>query len=95
MKTSQNITIAVLSISAVILLTAFLGSHFSPLQPALAEMPFAQGDYIVCTGAYSPGLEVVYVLRPSARRLNVYVINAASNAIDLVDSVDLAIALER
>ena len=69
MKTSENITIAVLSISAIILLVALLGSHFVSVQPALAGMPFSQGDYMICTGAYAAGLDVVYVLQPSARRL--------------------------
>jgi len=95
MKTSENITIAVLSISAIILLVALLGSHFVSVQPALAGMPFSQGDYMICTGAYAAGLDVVYVLQPSARRLNVYAINPTSNAIDLLDSVDIAVALER
>ena len=95
MKTSQNITIAVLTVSAVILLSALLGSHFGTAQQALGEMPFSQGDYMICTGAYAAGLDVVYVLHPSARRLNVYAVNTTSNAIDLVDSVDIAVALER
>ena len=88
MKNTQNVTIAVLTVTACILLAMVLGSFLA--DRATAGVPsIKQGDYIMGTGAYSNDRDLLYLIDIAARRLNVYWPNINTNSLELVDKVDL------
>lgn len=91
MTENKNVTIAILSVSAAILLTILATMHLT--QPAYAGPTVRGGDYIVTTGAYSNRVEIVYVINTAQQKINAYVIDynagAANNQIILQDSINL------
>ena len=71
--------------------------QFSPVEPGPAGQPLpgavggvtSAGGLQIATGAYSPQVDVLYVLDARGGRLNVYTPNPQANSIDLVDSLDV------
>jgi len=91
MKNHANVTIAVLSISAVILASAVIVGYLSD-QPAYADTPARRGDYIMNTGAWSSSRDLLYIIDVPKQLLNVYAYDINSNAVQLVDQVNLRLA---
>ncbi len=90
---SKNMIIAVLSVTAVVLLCTLVLVHRAWLQPG-ASLVWADtvdrgGDYILVTGAFSDNNEALYALDGSNDRLNVYQYDPNRKGIVLYDSVDL------
>jgi hypothetical protein len=70
---SQNLTIGVLSITAVVLLVGVVLTVVGGQNQARAIGQTAWGgDYIVATGQFTQNSELVYVMDARARRLNAY-----------------------
>ncbi len=90
MKTHHNLTIGILSTTAVVLLMAVAAAFFCGERETLA---FGQidrgGDYIVVTGQFTLNSEVVYVTDAAARRLNMYSYDRTRQELRLWDSMDL------
>ena len=93
MKDGQNITIVLLAVTAVILAALLISDFIST--PAYADTPVKEGDYILGTGAASRSTDLIYIIDIANRQLNVYVANINTNAIDIVDTVDLERAFRR
>ena len=89
MKNPQNITIALLAVTAVIMGSMLLSGYMASPNAAYADTPIKQGDYILGTGGYTTATDLLYVIDIAARRLNVYYANINTNALDAVDWVDL------
>jgi hypothetical protein len=91
MTDNKNVTLAVLSVSAAILLTILVTMHLT--QPAYAAgATIRGGNYIVTTGAFSDRLDIIYVINTAQQKLNAYVIDyhpGADNQIILQDSINL------
>ncbi len=73
MQDSQNLTIGVLSITAVVLLVGVVLMVVGGQNEARAIGQTAWGgDYIVVTGQFTQNIELLYVMDARARRLNAY-----------------------
>ncbi len=86
MKDTQNITIALLVVTTVILLAMLVSGT---QEPAYADTPIKQGDYILGTGSWTDTTDVVYVIDIATRRLVVYYLDQNKNSLDIIDAVDL------
>ena len=87
MKDTQNVTIILLVITAVIL-GAMVVSAFRAA-PAYAESAGKARNYIVAPGAWNNERDVFYVIDLASRRLNLYGVNTQTKTIELADSKDL------
>ena len=90
---SKNMIIAVLSVTAVVLLCTLVLVH-GDWRARDASLVWADtvdrgGDYIMATGAFSDTNEALYALDGSNDRLNVYQYDPNERGIVLYDSVDL------
>lgn len=94
MKNNQNLTIAILSVCAAVLLTLVIATHMDSgksFGAASVNQETYRGLRMV-EGRYDPVTDLVYVIDESARRLNVYYCNRTkpgAHVMELVDSVNL------
>ena len=90
---SKNMIIAVLSVTAVVLLCtlALVHTQWQQSRPSLAWADTVDrgGDYILSTGAFSEQDEALYALDGAGDRLNVYQYDQNRKRILLYDRVDL------
>ena len=90
---SKNMIIAVLSVTAVVLLCALALVHtqWQQSRPSLAwaDTVDRSGDYILSTGAFGDADEALYALDGAKDRLNVYQYDHNRRRILLYDRVDL------
>ncbi len=89
MKDTGNVTIGLLIATAVILTSMLVGTYFQTSQPVLAEGPARSGNYIMASGRWNVNVDITWVINIAARQLNIYYANHKTNAIELIDSVDL------
>ena len=89
MKDTQNITIGLLLITAVILGAMLISSYMTSNNVAYAGSSVKQADYIMGNGTISRSVDLVYVVDIAARQLNAYTSDINTNTINLVDRVDL------
>ncbi len=87
MKDSQNITIALLLVSASVLAGLFIASYQT--ETAYAESPSKAGDYLLINGNISTSKDLVYVIDVVQGRLIAYVGDINTNSIKQVDAIDL------
>lgn len=88
-KTSQNITIVLLMITAIVL-GAMLVSSISENKAYAAGSSVKEGDYVFGTGSVTGANDFVYLIDIAARQMNVYYVERARNqGIVLVESIDL------
>ena len=88
----KDLTIGLLSTTAVILLVGLVVVHSRP-GPALAvgaTVATPMGEYVMSVGAWTSDEEVVYVTDSAAGRMIVFRFNSSTQQIDLVQGVDLA-----
>ena len=88
MKDNRNITIAVLAVSALVLLAVLLGSQLQT-PSAYAEASVKQSDYIIVNGSVDSAMDIVYVINISARKVVAYAPNRQNHTLNIVDSVGL------
>lgn len=89
MQEKSNLTISVLSITAVVLLVGIfitLGQQNSAM--AIGQLDRG-GDYILVTGQYTDTTEIVYVTDAAAQKMNIYSYDQATRQFDLWDAIDL------
>ena len=89
MKDTGNLTIGLLIATAVILTSMLVGTYFQTSQPVLAEGPSRSGNYVIATGRWDVKVDLTWVINIAARQLNIYYANFKTDAIELIDSVDL------
>ena len=90
MQDDKNLTIGVLSITAVVLLVGVILTSVGGQNQALAiGQSDRGGDYIVVTGQFTQSAELVYVADAAAGRLNLYSYDATRRQLILWDSQDL------
>ncbi|HNQ21961.1 MAG TPA: hypothetical protein PKK06_02595 [Phycisphaerae bacterium] len=86
---SRNITIGVLTITAVILLVGVLTLNVRP-EPALAAGMAAQGgDYVLTVGRVTTNDELLYAIDSSANKLVVYRFDGNRRQIEPVQTINL------
>ncbi len=88
MKDTQNITIALLCVSAAVLATV-LAFTYDADRASGAGVAAAAGEYVMFTGEVSSSIDMLYVIDLTKRRMNAYHWNTRTNVIDLKDRVDL------
>jgi hypothetical protein len=90
MKDTRNITIIVLSVTALVLLAMLVG-NLMQTSPAYADGAVRSGDYIMVNGSIGQGSDLIYVVNVPARRMVVYFPTRQGNnrTIEIVDSLDL------
>lgn len=93
---TQNITIGILLVTAVILTAVLAGTYTASNQSVWAETSIRGGDYTMGTGDL-PGSrsDLLYVINMAVQRMNVYHLNEKTNMIDLIYQVDLARAFRK
>ncbi len=87
MKDNKNITIAMLCVSAAILVTVLVLTYNS--NQALADTSIRGGDYIMVTGNYSKTLDLLYVIDIAQQKINVYALDEQNNALKMLDQANL------
>ncbi|MFB3893457.1 MAG: hypothetical protein ACE15C_15695 [Phycisphaerae bacterium] len=90
MTDNRNITIVVLSVSALVLLAMLVG-NLMQTPPAYADGAVRNGDYIMVNGSIGAGRDMLYVIHAPTKRLVAYYPSSQSNGrnIDLIDALDL------
>ena len=88
---SQNVTIAMLLVTAAILTAVLIGTFAGTGQVARAEVSVSAGDYTMTTGVMSgSNVRLLYVINMDMQKLNVYRVDYKTGAIAIKDQVDLA-----
>jgi hypothetical protein len=89
MRESQNITIALLLVTAAVLGGLLFTGYMANDDAAYAAASVKGGDYIMGTAPKSDTLDFVYVVDISARQMILYEANINNWSIDMVARVDL------
>ena len=87
MKSNQNATIAILSISATIL--AVVVALTCNTNTGYADASASAGDYIMFTGEVSGSNDLLYVIDRTTFTMNAYEFKPADNALRIVDQISL------
>ncbi len=95
MQNSQNLTIGLLVVTAIILGAMLLTSYMDSQNTAYADTPIKGGDYLVGTGAWNDKHDLLYVIDIGTRRMVAYSLTVNKDRIQLVDAVDLEKAFSR
>ena len=95
MKNSQNITIALLLVSAGILTALLIGMHVSNTPSAEAQVSVSKGQYIVSVGTYSSSQDLVYIMDITTGQVNAYAASRVRKRIQVADSVDVGQVFKR
>ena len=90
MQNTGTLTIVLLVVSAMVLTAMLVGGFCQTSTSAQATGASARlGNYILASGQWTADVDLLYVINITARRLNVYYANTDTNAVELIDSVDL------
>jgi hypothetical protein len=97
MKSSQNISIVLLLLSAAILTALLVGMHVytTPQAQAGVSIRHPQSSYIVTVGHYSNSYDWIYIVDIRTRKMNAYFADPMGNKIRLLDTVDLNAVFQR
>ena len=87
MKNPQNMAIAVLLITAVVL-GALVIANFAVPQPAQAASSVKGAEWIMLTAVFG-NYDLLYIVDINARKMRNYYLNDQSRTIDPVDGIDL------
>ncbi len=88
--TTSHLAVGVLSITAVILLSALLILQAAPNQAMAIGQNGSGGDLVVTTSQLDDTAELIYVLDANLQRLNIYGYNVEVAQIELIQQIDLA-----
>lgn len=91
---NNTLLIGFLAILAV-LLSAMVFTSYTDNQADAAAPAFANGDYIMVTGARSEANDLVYVVDKRRQRLVVYWVDGSMNKVNLVDTFSLETVFNR
>ena len=91
---NNTLLIGFLAILAV-LLSAMVFTSYTDNQADAAAPAFANGDYIMVTGARSEANDLVYVVDNRRQRLVVYWVDGSMNKVNLVDTFSLETVFNR
>ena len=80
---SKDLTIGILSTTAVILLTGLFIIHSRPAPAYAASMTAQTGDYVIANGHVHNDEEVLYVINKATERLVVYRVNLRAGQIEV------------
>ena len=89
MKNTQNITISLLTLSAVILTAMLIGIYCNTSDQADASVTIKQGQYIMSTGTWSSSYELVYIINITTGKMTAYVYNKPTRRLQNLDQTDL------
>ncbi len=84
------IAIAVLAVTAVLLLCTLVIVDRMPVSQALANSPDRLGDYILVTGMTVQGDEALYVIDTGSQKIGVYTASLVNNKIEARWQYDLS-----
>lgn len=88
---AKTFAIAVLALTALLMLCTLLVLDRMPTSPAYAgSTPERQGDYLMIPGQTLRGEECVYVIDIASQKMGVYTANVSNSRIDAIASFDLA-----
>jgi len=89
MKNTQNITIALLLVTAAVLGSLVVATYVNTSSPAYADTAVSKYNYIMCTGAWSQSQDFLYVINIGERKMNVYFLDQNRNALEVIGQADL------
>ena len=90
MKDSKNILIAALVVSAVVLTGVLVGTFVGTGRTAQAGEFSRFWGMTGVTAEVAQGTSALYLIDVDQQRLNVYVVNQKTGAIDILETIDLA-----
>jgi hypothetical protein len=91
MKSTQNLTIVLLLVTAAVLTGLLVGSYVYTGESAQATSAGVKGgNYIMVSGMYNQDSDFVYVLDIEKQKLGIYFLNVNTSAMTLGDTIDLA-----
>ncbi len=93
MNNSQNVTIALLCVSAAVLGTITVLTWTDRAEAT--GVAAAAGEYIMFTGEVSASIDMLYVVDLTQRKMNAYHWDTNNNVLTLNDQVDLAKAFRQ
>lgn len=86
MKNTQNITIGLLAVSAIVLGAMLIGTLTEPAEAATSAR---QGNYLIASVRASNSRELVYVINIPLQGVIVYGLDVGKNEITKVTEMDL------
>lgn len=87
---TKNLTIGVLSTTALILLVGLLVIHTRPAPAFASGMTTTSGDFVMTVGSDASGdQELVYLLDVPVGRLIAYRFNSGRQSIEILQGIDL------
>jgi len=93
MKDTKNLTIAILGITALVLLALLIGTKIEQPAQAGTGYSYKTSDWIMVTGQATRNTDLLYLINVGARKMKVYVPNKATGnqppKIDVHDTLDL------
>lgn len=78
---TQNIAIALLLITSIILCGLLVGSLMTP-QTAQAGAPATMNQYLICAAKYRQDRDVVFVIDMLKNKMNIYTLNGTKTIIE-------------
>lgn len=88
MKDNKNLTILVLSITAVILLAIVVGTKMDNSAYA-GGVAMKQNEWIMTAAAATSKSDMLYMINVGQRQMNVYAVNTNNKKIEKIDTVSL------
>lgn len=82
MKDTQNITIALLAVTAAILTAMLVGGYFSTGSTAQADTPARTGQYIAVMGSWGESSDLLYLTDVVTGQMNVYTIDKNTKSLE-------------
>lgn len=98
MNSNQNTVIVLLMISAGVLTGLLVGGFVGTQGPAEADtstrspnvaISVPPNAYSICTGGWDTNIDILYVMDINAEKLNAYVTNTKTEAIEQFDTISL------
>ncbi len=91
-KNPQNVTILLLTISAILLGSLLAGLSYT--DPAQAGMAQRRNEYIQVTGQYNSSTELLYMVDLTQQKMNVYFADEQKKTTTLLTQLDLKRAFQ-
>ncbi|NLW85783.1 MAG: hypothetical protein GXY38_02815 [Planctomycetes bacterium] len=89
MNKPQNIAIVTLTISAVVLAAMLTASLLSNETAQAGYTSVSKGDYILVPYAWNDQRDAMCVIHIPTGKMIVYGLNVATNAIEVIDSIEM------
>ena len=88
MKNNGNATIVLLTLTAAIMTGMLISTWTGTQEPASAVTSMKDGAYVLCTGAWSDTLDVLYVIDIATGTLKAYAVDMSAGGPGTIRDLD-------